>query len=139
MCAIEVAEQKKAVARWQLVNAQGAIALDVQKAFVEVLLTRFCLGGVDDRSAAAICVESKADCRRARHRAGWRRLVCLWETQDRSLSRHLRHASRGDLALSGARGGGGRTASYSSDRARAQQRAQRDRAALAHDLWPLDC
>jgi hypothetical protein len=42
MCAIEVAEQKKAVARWQLLNATRAIALDVQNAFVEVLLTRFC-------------------------------------------------------------------------------------------------
>jgi hypothetical protein len=42
MCAIEVAKQKKAVARRQLLNATRAIELDVQNAFVEVLLTRFC-------------------------------------------------------------------------------------------------
>jgi len=42
MCVIEVAEQKEAVARWRFLNATRAIALDVQNAFVEALLTRFC-------------------------------------------------------------------------------------------------
>ena len=37
---IEVAEQEKAVARWQLLNAMRALALDVQNAFVEVLLAK---------------------------------------------------------------------------------------------------
>ena len=37
---IEVAEQEKAVARWQLLNAARSLALDVQNAFVEVLLTK---------------------------------------------------------------------------------------------------
>jgi len=37
---IEVAEQEKAVARWQLLNAERSLALDVQNAFVEVLLTK---------------------------------------------------------------------------------------------------
>jgi outer membrane protein, heavy metal efflux system len=37
---IEAAEQEKAVARWQLLNATRALALDVQNAFVEVLLVK---------------------------------------------------------------------------------------------------
>jgi outer membrane protein, heavy metal efflux system len=37
---IEAAEQEKAVARWQLLNATRALALDVQNAFVEVLLAK---------------------------------------------------------------------------------------------------
>jgi cobalt-zinc-cadmium efflux system outer membrane protein len=37
---IEVAEQEKTVARWQLLNAARALALDVQNAFVEVLLVK---------------------------------------------------------------------------------------------------
>jgi cobalt-zinc-cadmium efflux system outer membrane protein len=37
---IDVAEQEKAVARWQMVNATRALALDVQNAFVEVLLAK---------------------------------------------------------------------------------------------------
>jgi cobalt-zinc-cadmium efflux system outer membrane protein len=37
---IEVAEQEKAVARWQLLNAVRALALDTQNAFVEVLLAK---------------------------------------------------------------------------------------------------
>ncbi|HKC86220.1 MAG TPA: TolC family protein [Blastocatellia bacterium] len=37
---VEVAEQEKAVARWQLLNAARALALDVQDAFVEVLLAK---------------------------------------------------------------------------------------------------
>jgi len=37
---IEVAEQEKAVARWRLLNAARTLALDVQNAFVEVLLAK---------------------------------------------------------------------------------------------------
>ncbi|HEU0173835.1 MAG TPA: TolC family protein [Blastocatellia bacterium] len=37
---IEVAEHEKAVARWLLLNATRSLALDVQNAFVEVLLTK---------------------------------------------------------------------------------------------------
>src|SRR5262249_3384515 len=37
---IEAAEGEKAVARWQLLNATRALALDVQNAFVEVLLAK---------------------------------------------------------------------------------------------------
>jgi len=37
---IEAAEQEKAVAKWQLLNATRALALDVQNAFVEVLLAK---------------------------------------------------------------------------------------------------
>jgi cobalt-zinc-cadmium efflux system outer membrane protein len=37
---IEVAEQEKAVTRWQLLNATRAVALDAQNAFVEVLLAK---------------------------------------------------------------------------------------------------
>jgi cobalt-zinc-cadmium efflux system outer membrane protein len=37
---IEASEQGKAVARWQLLNATRALALDVQSAFVEVLLAK---------------------------------------------------------------------------------------------------
>jgi len=37
---IEVAEQQKAVAQWQLLNTVRALALDVQNAFVEVLLAK---------------------------------------------------------------------------------------------------
>src|SRR5262247_3236872 len=37
---IEAAEEEKAVARWQLLNATRALALDVQNAFVEVLLAK---------------------------------------------------------------------------------------------------
>jgi cobalt-zinc-cadmium efflux system outer membrane protein len=37
---IEVAEQEKAVAQWQLLNAARALALDVQNAFVDVLLAK---------------------------------------------------------------------------------------------------
>src|SRR5262245_52011713 len=37
---IEAAEQGKAVTRWQLLNATRALALDVQSAFVEVLLAK---------------------------------------------------------------------------------------------------
>jgi len=37
---IEAAEQEKAVARWQLLNATRTLALDVQNAFVEVLLVK---------------------------------------------------------------------------------------------------
>src|SRR5215475_9092191 len=37
---IEAAEQEKAVARWQVLNAARALALDVQNAFVEVLLAK---------------------------------------------------------------------------------------------------
>jgi cobalt-zinc-cadmium efflux system outer membrane protein len=37
---VEVAEQEKAVARWQLLDAARSLALDVQNAFVEVLLTK---------------------------------------------------------------------------------------------------
>jgi outer membrane protein, heavy metal efflux system len=37
---IDVAEQGKAVARWQMLNATRALALEVQNAFVEVLLAK---------------------------------------------------------------------------------------------------
>jgi cobalt-zinc-cadmium efflux system outer membrane protein len=37
---IEAAEQEKAVVRWQLLNATRALALEVQNAFVEVLLAK---------------------------------------------------------------------------------------------------
>jgi cobalt-zinc-cadmium efflux system outer membrane protein len=37
---IEVAEQQKAVAQWQLLNTVRSLALDVQNAFVEVLLAK---------------------------------------------------------------------------------------------------
>ncbi|HEY7184387.1 MAG TPA: TolC family protein [Blastocatellia bacterium] len=37
---IEVAEQQKAVAQWQLLNTVRALALEVQNAFVEVLLAK---------------------------------------------------------------------------------------------------
>jgi outer membrane protein, heavy metal efflux system len=37
---VEVAEQQRAVAQWQLLNTVRALALDVQNAFVEVLLAK---------------------------------------------------------------------------------------------------
>ena len=62
------------------------------------------------------------------------RSLVLPATQDRSLSRHLRHEGRRHHRPSRQRQRGGRAAGHDSDRAGAQQRAARDRATVAHDL-----
>ena len=57
--------------------------------------------------------------------------------EHRSVSGHLRHAGGRHHALPGPRGRRNRAAGLGADRAGAQQRAERDRAALADDLWPV--
>ena len=73
----------------------------------------------------------------ARPRADRPGRLGLPAAQDRGLSRHLRHPGGGDHALSRARRRRGGTAGHGPHRARAEQRAQRDRAPLAHHLRPL--
>ena len=61
-----------------------------------------------------------------------RRHLVVSTAENRGVSGYLRHAGRRDHALPGPRGRGSGAAGHGPHRARAEQRAQRDRAAVAH-------